>query len=259
MFGFFVYSRSSARQRFRCFAHPGPLWTTWPRWRLGPHESIRKPKKANTGTCCPSESIRKPKKANTGTCCPGEDPVHPRFSDELGLALAGAGDYARARPHLEEWWQNADGRIVGAEFVIDRVAALIAVRRAAGDEDNVADLLAAIRDNVRRYREAGIATSADTSPDYEDGLASYLAGDEQPGLELIARAVEDGYFIPPSEAYLQTLYEHPDFAAIRAMQEARQARERERFLAVVCSDNPYAAVWQPAEGTCELFAAEDRN
>jgi len=73
---------------------------------------------------------------------------------------------------------------------------------------------------------------------------------------LIARAVEDGYFISPREAYLQSLYEHPDFAAIREMQEARQARERGRFLAIVCSDNSYAAVWQPAEGTCERFAAE---
>ena len=53
------------------------------------------------------------------------------------------------------------------------------------------------------------------------------------GLALITRAVEDGYFIPLREAYLQSLYEHPDFAAIRAMQEARQAREREKFLAVV--------------------------
>jgi hypothetical protein len=23
--------------------------------------------------------------------------------------------------------------------------------------------------------------------------------------------------------------------------------------AIVCTDNPYAAVWQPAEGTCETF------
>ena len=47
------------------------------------------------------------------------------------------------------------------------------------------------------------------------------------------------------------LYDDPGFAPIRASQEARQARERERFLAIVCPDNPYAAVWQPAEGTCE--------
>ncbi len=146
---------------------------------------------------------------------------------------------------------------MGASFTIDHAAALIAVRRAAGEEDNVAEILAAIRDNVRRYRETGFSTFViGVSPDYDDGLASYLSGEEQRGLALIARAVEDGHFIPPSEAYLQDLYEHPDFAPIRAMQEARQARERERFLAVVCSENPYAAVWQPAEGTCERFAAE---
>jgi TolB-like protein/Flp pilus assembly protein TadD len=185
-----------------------------------------------------------------------EDPISRGDHAEVGLVLASAGEFARARPHLEASWQGYGGRIVGFGFGVDHVAALIAVRRAAGEADNVADLLEAIRDNVRRYREAGIATSADTSPDYEDGLASYLAGDEQPGLALIARAVEDGYFIPPREAYLQSLYEHPDFAPVRAMQEARQARERERFLAVVCSDNPYAAVWQPAEGTCERFTAE---
>jgi TolB-like protein/Tfp pilus assembly protein PilF len=186
-----------------------------------------------------------------------EDPISRGDHAEVGLVLASAGEFARARPHLEASWQGYGGRIVGFGFGVDHVAALIAVRRAAGEADNVADLLEAIRDNVRRYREAGIVTSETTSPDYEDGLASYLAGDEPRGLALIARAVEDGYFIPPREAYLQSLYAHPDFAPIREMQEARQARERERFLAVVCSDNPYAAVWQPAEGTCERFAAED--
>jgi adenylate cyclase len=186
-----------------------------------------------------------------------EDPISREDHAEAGLVLASAGEFARARPHLEASWREFGGKIVGFGFGVDHVAALIAVRRAAGETDNVADLLEAIRDNVRRYREAGIATSQDTSPDYEDGLASYLAGDEPRGLALIARAVEDGYFIPPAEAYLQSLYEHPDFAPIRGMQEARQARERERFLAIVCSDNPYAAVWQPAEGTCERFAADD--
>jgi len=188
-----------------------------------------------------------------------EDPDSSGMSAEVGLALAGAGDYARARPYLEESWQEEGGRIVGVGFSTDHAAALIAARRADGEEDNVADLLAAIRDNVRRYREAGLTTSDGLSPDYEDGLASYLEGDDQRGLALIARAVGDGYFIPLGDAYLQDLYEHPDFAAIRATQEARQARERERFLAIVCPGNPYAAVWQPAEGTCEQFATEGRD
>jgi thioredoxin-like negative regulator of GroEL len=189
-----------------------------------------------------------------------EDPVSEESRGQLGLALAGAGDYAEARPHLEASWQRDGGVIVGPMISVDEVAALIVVRQAAGEADRIADLLAAIRDNVRRYREAGIANLAGYgSPDYEDGLARYLSGDEQRGLALIARAVEDGYFIPPREAYLQDLYDHPDFAAVRQMQEARQARERKRFLAIVCSDNPYAAVWQPADDTCQRFAAQTGN
>jgi hypothetical protein len=48
----------------------------------------------------------------------------------------------------------------------------------------------------------------------------------------------------------------PGFAPIRT---AQQARERKRFLAIVCTDNPYEEVWQPAEGMCERFAAESGN
>jgi len=80
----------------------------------------------------------------------------------------------------------------------------------------------------------------------------------QKGLELIASSAAGGYFILPSEAYLQKLYHDPGFAPILAKQEARQARERKRFLAIVCTDN-LGAVWQPAEETCERFAAEDGN
>jgi len=95
--------------------------------------------------------------------------------------------------------------------------------------------------------------------DYEEGLATYLSGAHEKGLALIAKAAEKGFFIPQREAYLQVLYNDPGFAPIRAGQEARQARERNRFLDIVCTDNPYAAVWQPAEGTCELFAATSGN
>jgi hypothetical protein len=99
----------------------------------------------------------------------------------------------------------------------------------------------------------------DDSVDYSEGLADYLAGERERGLALIARAAEDGFFILPHEAYLHTLYDDPGFAPIRAIQEARQVREREKFLTIVCNDNPYASVWQPAEGTCEQFAAASRN
>ncbi len=121
--------------------------------------------------------------------------------------------------------------------------------------------MAAIRDNVRRYHDAGMTARVDVfwNVNYEDGLAAYLSGERKRGLALIAKGVENGFYIPPSEAYLQTLYDDPGFAPILARQEARQAREREKVLAVVCTDNPYAAVWQPADGTCELFAAVGAN
>ena len=180
-----------------------------------------------------------------------------RARSHLGLTLAGTGDYVRARPILEEMWQRSGARITRfGLFQANHAAAMIAIRRDAGEETDVGELVAAIRDNVRRYREAGVIRARlCCSVDYEEGLAAYLAGERDRGLELISKAAEDGFFIPPKEAYLQVLYDDPRFAPIRASQEARQARERKRFLDVVCTDNPYAAVWQPEDGTCEQFAA----
>ena len=117
-----------------------------------------------------------------------------------------------------------------------------------------------MRDNVRRYREAGITSTLwALNVDYEEGLVTYLSGEHEKGLALIAKASKGGHFIWPKVAYLQTLYDDPGFAPILASQEARQLRERNRFLAIVCTDNPYEEVWQPAEGTCEQYAAEGGN
>jgi TolB-like protein/Flp pilus assembly protein TadD len=190
-----------------------------------------------------------------------EDPVDLRVRHDLGLALASAGDYARARPILEEMWQRAGKRVTCCYlFSSYSAAALIAVRRDAGEAAEVGELLAAIRDNVRRYREAGIMRAGIYfDVDFEEGLAAYLAGEYEKGLALIAKSAQNGFFIWQSEAYLQALYDDPDFAPIHASQEARQARERKRFLDIVCNENPYEAVWQPAEGTCEYFAAAGGN
>jgi len=191
-----------------------------------------------------------------------EDPDDLRARRQLGLALAAAGDYTGARPFLEEMWQRSGGRIARwGMFPTPSAAALIAIRRDAGEEAGVAELVAAIRDNVRRYRETGTIRVYGLfhSVDFEEGLADYLAGEREKGLALIAKAAEDGHFTPLGLAYLQVLYDDPGFAPIRASQEARQARERERFLDIVCTDNPYLAVWQPEEGTCERFAATGGN
>ena len=187
-----------------------------------------------------------------------DDPNNFNARSHLGLILALAGDYARARPILEDVWQRGGERVtMTGIFPTGSAAALIAIRRNAGEESATEELVAAIRDNVGRYHEAGITGATNEfSVNYEAGLAAYLAGEHEKGLALIAQGAEDGYFIPLNEAYLQTLYDDPGFAPIRAAQEARQARERDRFLTIVCTDNPYEAVWQPVKGTCETFAAE---
>jgi tetratricopeptide (TPR) repeat protein len=189
-----------------------------------------------------------------------EDPTGRFSRRDVGMALAAAGDYARARPILEEMWQRSGGRVTRGVFRRTGAAALIAIRRDAGDEAGVGELLAAARDNVRRNREAGFTgTDWMFSLIYEEGLVAYLSGERDRGLALIARGAEDGFFIPLREAYLQVLYDDPGFGPILASQEARQIRERQKFLNVVCTDNPYAAFWQPAERTCERFAAVGEN
>jgi len=190
-----------------------------------------------------------------------EEPESIFAKRDLGLAFAGTGDYARARPILEDMWQRNGERVTAFGLVqIAGVAALIAIRRAAGDEAGAEVLLAAIRDNVRRYRDAGISTDGLLfSALYEEGLADFLSGEREKGLALIAAAAAEGYFILPNEAYLQELYDDPGFAPIRAAQEARQVAERDRFLTLVCADNPYAAIWQPAAATCQRFAVAAGN
>jgi len=189
-----------------------------------------------------------------------ENPNDLEARRNLGIALAGAGNYERARPILEEMWQQNGDRVTCCGlFPPHAAAALIAIRRDAGEESGVGVLVAAIRDNVRRLHEAGITARVGTfwHVQYEDGLATYLSGEREDGLASIARAVEDGFFIWPNQAYLQTLYDDPGFAPILASQNAWQTDEREKVLAIVCADNPYAVVWQPAEESCERFAALD--
>ncbi|MDX1508951.1 MAG: tetratricopeptide repeat protein [Woeseiaceae bacterium] len=182
-----------------------------------------------------------------------ESPDEPIVQHDLGIALAAAGDYERARPILEAMWQQSDGLIAKRRdlFRVDSALALIAIRRAAGEEDKIGELVAAILDNVRRYREAGIAgDDRSFGPDFEEGLALYFSGRREAGLALLDRGAAQGVIIAPNSAYLQPLYDDPGFARIIARQEQRQARERKLFLEVVCSDNPYRSVWQPHENSC---------
>jgi len=183
-----------------------------------------------------------------------DDPISQQARHDLGLALASVGDYAGARPILEEMWQRSGGTISKRSDIFRTVtaAALIAIRRDAGEDAETDELIAAIRDNVRRYREAGIVgDDRYFGVDFEEGLAAYLSGDRESGLALLDKATASGIFIPTNDAYLQALYDDPEFAPMLARQAERQVCERNKLLAIVCTDNPYAAVWQPAEGSCE--------
>ncbi len=176
----------------------------------------------------------------------------------LGQSLAGAGYYRKAKSLLEEQWENSNGLVSSkGMFQITHAAALIAIRRANGDNDGVEELIEAIRENGRQLRKAGIIRSIPLEFPFDagaaEGMAAFLSGEHERGLTLLSAAAEKGLFIWPNEAYMQSFYDQPEFNIIMEKQKARQKRERTKFLNVVCTDNPYIDVWQPAKGTCEML------
>ncbi len=184
-----------------------------------------------------------------------EDQESLKVKLALGVALAGIGDYVQALPILEDMWLkseiNLKRNFTSAFFGYREAIALVAMRRAAGEEVKANELLLVMKEQIRRARSAGFGTSRSRmSIDYEEGLVLYFSGEQKKGLALIARAVNDGYFIMTDIAYLQDLHNDPEFASVLGVQQATQIRERNKLLAIVCNDNPYKAVWQPAAGTC---------
>jgi len=183
-----------------------------------------------------------------------EDPTSLNNLGRQAQALASGGYYTRARPVLENLWQQSNKKLVSfGTFEFDDAVALTVIRQAAGAETE--ELVMAIDDHIRRLREVGDNRQAN----YEAGIAAFLTGERERGLALIAEEVENGRYLPLQHAYLQTLYDDPGFAQIRKMQETRAGIEREMFLNVVCNDNPYAAVWQPSESTCDRHAKQNNG
>ena len=70
----------------------------------------------------------------------------------------------------------------------------------------------------------------------------------------MAKGAMDGYWVKPPAAFQQALFQDPGFAPILERQRIRQERERRKVLAVVCENNPYAAIWQPTSETCQQAA-----
>lgn len=175
------------------------------------------------------------------------DPESPVPASALGDALAGAGDFERARPVLEETWRRSGRNVTRFGLFTPAHALALAVARQAAGVD-VSELQRASEDHAERYLEAGI-----TMPNavLDRGLAAWLAGDPEQAITLISTAVDGGAVLLFGRAYLNELYDDPEFAPIRDRYRARQAAERADFLSSVCGDNPWADVWTPLEGTCD--------
>jgi len=176
----------------------------------------------------------------------------------LGDALAATGDFERALPFLERNWEAMDGLVNIPWFGAKPVLALISARRAMRIESGSEVLVTALQESARRYRDAGLVfCELPDCIDFEIGIAAYLSGDRQTAVGLLTSAVSSGYLIPPNLAYLQILYDDPDLDPVFERQRAHVVKEREKFLRAICPDNPYAKVWQPAEGTCERWLPDE--
>jgi hypothetical protein len=171
-------------------------------------------------------------------------------------ALVANGEIERAAPLLEELWDKSHHHvslISPSFFTLRDILALYQVRILKGDTPGADELLRAIHTEVKNSRAAGIkVTRRLASLDFSEGIAMYLGGRKAEGLQLIRKAVEDGYYIRGRDQgfYLGDLLEDPESGAILEIHQATLARERARLLAVVCNDNPYESLWRPSEETC---------
>jgi tetratricopeptide (TPR) repeat protein len=174
-----------------------------------------------------------------------ENPTSTSNLRDLGSALADSGDNSRAMPVLENLWQKSGLRVtLSGTFQVRSAMALIIVRQESNT--GIEDILTATDDNIDRLRRAGFTRTANL---YE-GYFAYLGGERARGLELIAEEVENGRFLRLTQARYRFVHDDPGFTRILNMQQERSDLERQKFLNVVCNDNPYSAVWQPSTGTC---------
>jgi tetratricopeptide (TPR) repeat protein len=185
---------------------------------------------------------------------------------EMGWVLASDGNYVDALPWMRQYWRIARGRTQAFHIRYGEwmyATALIQASLAVGSNNTDIDvILDAMDAAVRRNRSAGIiggGAGEYPATAFVAALAALQSGDREKGFAYLDTAVDVGEYIPLNFEFLRFIYDDPKFAPILAKQEANQAREREKFLSVVCSDNPNADVWVPMESTCSDYAAANVN
>jgi len=179
----------------------------------------------------------------------------------MGVALASGGNYVEALPWLQQNWDNFRGN--GWAFRMAQAleaTALLQSHLAGGSVSDIEVIVDTINTEVQRHRVAGIlGGGAYGTTDFVAALIALQSGEREQGFTLLDAAVEQGEYVPTNQEYLRFIYDDPAFAPILAKQKANQSREREKFFAVVCTDNPYADVWVPMESTCSGVAAASVN
>jgi len=185
------------------------------------------------------------------------DPENIYAQGNLGELLAHTGHYAEARPWLEKLWALMNELVPEWGFApgvtLDGLA-LAATLQNEGDTAAAQEVLQRLADYLQQARASGLSqTSWDSSIDYLQGRVMYEAGQETEGISLMKRGAEAGYWIRPAAIYEQDLYFDPRFKPLLEQQAERAARERAKLLEVVCSNNPYAQVWEPEPESCAEF------
>jgi tetratricopeptide (TPR) repeat protein len=168
------------------------------------------------------------------------------------LVFAGRGD--EALPLLERLWEMSDHRVALVSshfFLLQHAVSLHQLRKMRGDDAGAEEVLVAMGEEIERAREAGVyVTRRASSLDFSEGLMLYLAGNRQAGLELITKALRDGFHIRKRMPYFALLSRDPGFDTLMQIQERHRQREMRRLLNIVCHENPYATIWQPGDETC---------
>ena len=169
----------------------------------------------------------------------------------LGFALASGGDYAEALP-----WMQHNVEFFGNQLIMSTVGILgptawIQAQLALNSDADVGVILDALGADVQRQRAAGfIGDGLYRSTDFDAALLALQSGKREQGFAFLDSAVDQGYFISTNLEFLGFIYDDAAFAPILAKQEVARTREREKFLSVVCVDNPYSDVWVPLPSTC---------